>query len=58
MTVAEDPLFTIFTNLIEAPVFCRSWIVGVVARVIVGVAFCTVSDAEFPFRITIELAID
>ena len=23
-----------------------------------GVAFCTVSDAEFPFRINMELAID
>ena len=58
ITIAEDAPFAMVTNGSEEALFCRNSIVCAVCRVIVGVAFSTVSYAEFPLRITIELAID
>ena len=51
MTFADDAPFVILTNEIEAPIFCLSSILGVIARVVVGDTFSMLRYSVFPFGI-------
>ena len=50
MTFAEDAPLSMFTNGSEETLFCRSSIVGLVDRVIVGETWSITSDDVFPFK--------
>ena len=55
---AEDAPFLMVANASEAPLFCRSSIVGVIGKLIVDTTSSTAKDAELPYRITKEFEID
>ena len=57
LTFAEVAPFSMVTNGREEALFCRSLIIGVVDRVIVGETCSTLNDDVLPFRTVREFEI-